>query len=58
VTWPKKFHSWLSAGLVAVIMLAAYGWRIRVEEQMLAARFGDEYRSYVARTARLIPGIY
>ena len=52
------FHNWIAAALVAVIMLSAYGWRISVEEKMLAARFGDEYRSYAARTSRLIPGVY
>ena len=52
------FHSWLAALVVALLMLVAYGWRIRAEERMLAEHFGDDYRSYVARTARLIPGIY
>ncbi|HYW26452.1 MAG TPA: isoprenylcysteine carboxylmethyltransferase family protein [Terriglobales bacterium] len=52
------FHSWLSALIVAVIMLLAYGWRIQAEERMLMDHFGDDYRSYAARTARLIPGIY
>ena len=39
-------------------MVLAYGWRIRVEERMLAERFGDAYRTYARRTALLIPGIY
>jgi len=52
------FHNWLAAMIVAVLMAAAYGWRIRAEEQMLATRFGDDYIAYAARTARLIPGIY
>jgi protein-S-isoprenylcysteine O-methyltransferase Ste14 len=52
------FHNWIAAAVVAVIMLGAYGWRIRVEEKMLAARFGEKYRSYAARTSRLFPGVY
>jgi protein-S-isoprenylcysteine O-methyltransferase len=52
------FHSWLAALVVAVIMAIAYGWRIRAEEEMLAARFGDDYDRYAAHTARLIPRIY
>jgi len=52
------FHSWLSALVVAVVMLLAYGWRIQAEERMLAAHFGEAYQSYRARTARLIPGLY
>lgn len=52
------FHSWLAALLVAALMLLAYGWRIRAEEQMLAEHFGDAYRRYAAGTARLFPGVY
>jgi len=52
------FHSWVAAMIVAVLMVLAYGWRISAEERMLAEHFGDEYRSYAARTARLIPGIF
>ena len=52
------FHSWLSALIVAVIMLVAYGWRIQAEERMLAEHFGDEFARYRAVTARLIPGLY
>jgi protein-S-isoprenylcysteine O-methyltransferase len=52
------FHNWLAALVVAVIMAVAYGWRIRAEEHMLTARFGDDYTTYAARTARLIPGIF
>jgi len=52
------FGSWPAAVIVAVVMLAAYSWRIRSEEAMLSAAFGLAYRDYAARTARLIPGIY
>ena len=52
------FHSWLAALAVVCIMLLAYGWRIRSEERMLVDHFGDDYRAYAARTARLIPGLY
>lgn len=52
------FHSWLAALLVAMVMAGAYGWRISAEERMLADRFGEEYRAYRVRTARLIPGIF
>jgi len=33
-------------------------YRIRVEEQMLIDQFGDEYRTYMRKTKRLIPFIY
>ncbi len=32
--------------------------RMDAEERLLEETFGDEYRAYRARTARLIPGIY
>jgi protein-S-isoprenylcysteine O-methyltransferase Ste14 len=33
-------------------------FRVGREEAMMLESFGDEYRSYMARTARLIPHIY
>ena len=32
--------------------------RIRAEERLLRAQFGEEYGAYCARTSRLIPGLY
>ena len=32
--------------------------RVRQEERMMLETFGDDYRAYMARTHRLIPGIY
>jgi protein-S-isoprenylcysteine O-methyltransferase Ste14 len=44
------------SGLVGFGIL--YGFRIRREEQLMLDTFGDEYRDYMARTARLVPGVY
>jgi protein-S-isoprenylcysteine O-methyltransferase Ste14 len=33
-------------------------FRVGREEQMMLESFGEEYRAYMKRTARLIPGIY
>ncbi len=52
------FHSWLAAVVVAILMLLAYGWRIRSEERMLTNHFGDVCSDYAARTPRLFPGLY
>jgi protein-S-isoprenylcysteine O-methyltransferase Ste14 len=52
------FHNWLAAAIVALLMLAAYGWRIHAEERMLRAAFGQEFREYSARTSKLFPGLY
>jgi protein-S-isoprenylcysteine O-methyltransferase Ste14 len=43
----------LAAGWAAVVLR-----RIRLEEPHLEERFGEEYRHYASKTARLIPGLY
>lgn len=50
--------NWLVIVAITVVMLAAYIYRIRTEEAMLTSAFGDVYRSYIARTWRLIPLLY
>jgi len=46
----------------AVALLPLVFWmfkrRMDVEEAFMTGRFGDEYRDYAARTARLLPGVY
>jgi protein-S-isoprenylcysteine O-methyltransferase Ste14 len=45
--------------LVQVIANAiAFDVRARAEEQALTHAFGDQYRRYMARTRRFIPGLY
>jgi protein-S-isoprenylcysteine O-methyltransferase Ste14 len=44
------------ANLVAFFVLFAV--RVRSEEQMMADKFGDQYRNYLAKTKRLIPGMW
>jgi protein-S-isoprenylcysteine O-methyltransferase Ste14 len=41
-------------GVFAVGLLVI---RTRIEEEHLIARFGDDYRSYMQRTGRFLPGI-
>jgi protein-S-isoprenylcysteine O-methyltransferase Ste14 len=52
------FGSWLSLAIIVVAALIGFAYRIRVEEEALVGHFGDRYRSYAARTKRLVPGIY
>lgn len=59
---------WIGAGLatsnlwvalfIFLITAAAYHARIRAEESMLLAEFGDEFREYARRTWRLVPPLY
>jgi protein-S-isoprenylcysteine O-methyltransferase Ste14 len=44
------------ANLVAFCVLFAV--RVRSEETMMADKFGDQYRNYLAKTKRLIPGVW
>jgi protein-S-isoprenylcysteine O-methyltransferase len=44
--------------VMVVPYCAAVLWRIHVEEAALLKAFGDQYRSYMQRTRRLIPLVY
>ncbi|QIB34392.1 protein-S-isoprenylcysteine O-methyltransferase [Ancylobacter pratisalsi] len=65
----SAFFLWALAQVVLVPNLIAgpsgligfgilYAFRIGREEAMMLDTFGEEYRVYSARTARLVPGIY
>jgi len=47
------------AGFAAIIGFGVlFFGRVRREEQLMLESFGDDYRKYMARTYRLVPGIY
>jgi protein-S-isoprenylcysteine O-methyltransferase Ste14 len=50
--------NWIAgpAGLVGFGTLFAF--RVRREERMMLAAFGDAYAEYAARTKRIIPGVF
>jgi protein-S-isoprenylcysteine O-methyltransferase len=50
--------NWVSIAVVAVPILSVFLWRIHVEEAALLLGLGKQYRSYMDRTKRLIPGVY
>ncbi len=47
---------------LALLLMPVVFWmfkrRMDAEEAFLAAQFGDEYRAYMVKTARLLPGVY
>ncbi len=49
------FTNWLSLALALLFPLAAYWYRMRVEEQALLNALGLDYREYMNRTKRIIP---
>lgn len=49
--------SLLGLGLVVLVMPFLL-WRIQREEEMLVAEFGEQYRTYMQQTKRLIPLVY
>jgi len=48
----------VAALLVVVPTTAAFLWRIRIEENMLAAAFPEQYPAYARHTRRLIPYLW
>ena len=55
---PLIVRSLWGFGVGFLLTGVAVGLRIRQEEAILLAAFGDEYRAYRARTKRLIPFIF
>jgi len=55
---PIAFRSIWAAVIMALGVWPAVANRIQGEERLLERHFGDEYRAYASRTARLIPGVF
>ena len=55
--WALAFRSGVGV-LLAALNIPPIVARIRSEEKLLRAHFGEEYEAYRARTWRLIPGVY
>ena len=47
-----------AVGLGAIMLALVGDLRGRVEEKLLLGSFGDDYRDYMRRTRRFVPGIY
>jgi protein-S-isoprenylcysteine O-methyltransferase Ste14 len=50
--------NWIAGPACLVAFIAMFAFRVGFEEKMMTERFGQEYRAYMARTKRLIPGIW
>lgn len=50
--------NWIATATIVAFTLTAYSYRIKWEEAMLIAAFGDRYREYMTRTRKVIPHVY
>jgi protein-S-isoprenylcysteine O-methyltransferase Ste14 len=55
--WALAFRSGVGVLLTALTIPPLVA-RLRAEERLLSAQFGDAYDAYRSRTSRLLPGIY
>lgn len=52
------YANWLALILIVLPVLAAFLRRMGIEESALSQALGEPYTRYMARTKRLIPGVY
>jgi len=53
-----SFRSYIITVLIASGLFEVFRRRMNLEERLLEREFGEEYRSYMGRTKRLIPFLY
>lgn len=51
-------NNWISLVVIIVPTFLAYSYRIKVEENLLQEKLGNDYKSYMKTTKKLIPFIY
>ena len=50
--------NWVAGPSNLVAFAVLFALRVRAEEKMMGEQFGDEYTAYMARTKRLVPGVW
>ena len=48
-------HNWIAGYSFLIVVVPHYLMRVNNEEQMMLRQFGEEYRTYMERTGRIIP---
>jgi protein-S-isoprenylcysteine O-methyltransferase Ste14 len=52
------YSSLIGLAAVPVLLLPELAYRMKVEERLLTEQFGEEYRTYIRTSKKLIPGIW
>lgn len=52
------YSSVIGLAAIPIFLLPGLAYRMKLEEKLLTAAFGDEYRAYITRTKRILPGIW
>jgi protein-S-isoprenylcysteine O-methyltransferase Ste14 len=55
VATPLMLHNWIAGFAFLLLTTLQYLSRVGDEERMMLEQFGEEYRSYMERTGRIIP---
>jgi protein-S-isoprenylcysteine O-methyltransferase Ste14 len=50
--------NWIAGPSYLIAFGILFVFRVRKEEKMMLEEFGNEYAEYMARTKRLVPGIW
>jgi protein-S-isoprenylcysteine O-methyltransferase Ste14 len=50
--------NWVASPSYLIAFAILFAFRVAAEERMMLERFGDEYAKYMARTKRLLPGVW
>lgn len=56
--WAMTLWNWVALAIVLVPIFIAFVRRMNVEEDALSRALGAKYAAYMARTKRLVPGVY
>jgi protein-S-isoprenylcysteine O-methyltransferase len=56
--WAMTLWNWVALAIVLVPIFVAFVRRMNVEEDALSRALGAKYPAYMARTKRLVPGLY
>ncbi len=52
------YSSLIGLAAIPILLLPGLAYRIRIEERLLAVKFGEEFKSFSQRSKKLIPGLW